>query len=81
MEVIISNLNRETTVQDNNRYSKEIRVLKMEEMNSIKPKIVQIINNKITQERMRQKSMKIMRNIEMLRLLLQIKIGSCSRSK
>ena len=81
MEVIISNLNRETTVQDNNRYSKEIRALKMEEMNSIKPKIVQIINNKITQERMRQKSMKIMRNIEMLRLLLQIKIGSCSRSK
>ena len=81
MEVIISNLNRETTVQDNNRYSKEIRVLKMEEMNSIKHKIVQIINNKITQERMRQKSMKIMRNIEMLRLLLQIKIGSCSRSK
>lgn len=81
MEVIISNLNRETTVQDNNRYSKEIRALKTEEMNSIKPKIVQIINNKITQERMRQKSMKIMRNIEMLRLLLQIKIGSCSRSK
>lgn len=40
MEVIISNLNRETTVQDNNRYSKEIRALKTEEMNSIKPKIV-----------------------------------------
>jgi hypothetical protein len=81
MEVIINNHSKELIVQDNNKYSKEIKALKKEEMSSIKHKIVLKINNRIIQEKMKQKSMKIMKNIEMLRPLLQIKIDSCNRNK
>ena len=79
MEVIISNLSRGITVLDN-KYN-ETRALKRVEMILIRHKIVWKINNKIILEKRRLRNMKIMRNIEMLRRLLLIKIGFYSRSK
>jgi hypothetical protein len=79
MEVIISNLSRGITVLDNK--FNEIRALKRVEMILIRHKIVWRTNNKIILEKRRLRNMKIMRNIEMLRRLLLIKIGFYSRSK